>query len=111
MIVVSIASTPCNPSIGGVGKGQVVREIDALGGVMGIISDLSGTQNRTLNDSKGYAVRSTRVLVDKDKYSKNAESIISNIKNIEIIRGEASQVIKKESRFIVKIDEDNFTCL
>lgn len=106
---VNMASTPCNPSIGGVGKGQVVREIDSLGGLMGIISDLSGTQYRTLNDSKGYAVRSTRVLVDKDKYSKNAESIISNIKNIEIIRGEASQVVKKEENFIIKINANSYT--
>jgi len=106
---VRMASTPCNPSIGGVGKGQVVRDIDALGGIMGAISDLSGAQYRTLNDSKGYAVRSTRVLVDKDKYSKNAEKIISKIPNIEIIRGEATDVAKQGDYFFIKINGSNYT--
>jgi tRNA uridine 5-carboxymethylaminomethyl modification enzyme len=106
---VSMASTPCNPSIGGVGKGQVVREIDAMGGMMGLVSDLSGTQYRTLNDSKGYAVRSTRVLVDKDKYSQNAEEIIRKITNIKIIRGEASQIIKKDDNFCIEIEGNKFT--
>ena len=58
---VGIGSAPCNPSVGGVGKGQVVRELDALGGVMGILADKAGIQYRTLNDSKGLAVQSTRV--------------------------------------------------
>jgi tRNA uridine 5-carboxymethylaminomethyl modification enzyme len=83
---VGLGSAPCNPSVGGVGKGQVVRELDALGGLMGRLADLSGIQFRTLNDSKGYAVQSTRVQIDKEKYSQYAEQIIQSIANITVIR-------------------------
>src|SRR6188768_554423 len=71
-----LGSAPCNPSVGGIGKGQVVRELDALGGLMGILADKAGIQYRTLNDSKGFAVQSTRVQIDKDLYSQAAEEII-----------------------------------
>lgn len=83
---IGLASAPCNPSIGGVGKGQVVRELDALGGLAGKLADLSGIQFRTLNDSKGYAVQSTRVQIDKLAYSRNAEIVLSEISNLTIIR-------------------------
>ena len=73
---IGLASAPCNPSVGGVGKGQVVREIDALGGIMGFLADKAGIQFRTLNDSKGFAVQSTRVQIDKDQYSVYAEELI-----------------------------------
>jgi tRNA uridine 5-carboxymethylaminomethyl modification enzyme len=83
---VGLGSAPCNPSVGGVGKGQVVRELDALGGLMGILADRAGIQYRTLNDSKGLAVQSTRVQIDKEKYSLEAEELISQIKNITVVR-------------------------
>ncbi len=98
---VPLASAPCNPSVGGVGKGQVVRELDALGGLMGKLADLAGIQFRTLNDSKGFAVQSSRVQIDKDKYSSEAEKIISNIPNIEVIR-EKITAIRKDRCFIVQ---------
>src|SRR3989344_8866337 len=79
---VGIGSAPCNPSVGGVGKGQVVREIDALGGLMGILADKAGIQFRTLNDSKGFAVQSSRVQIDKELYSLEAEALIAKIPNI-----------------------------
>jgi tRNA uridine 5-carboxymethylaminomethyl modification enzyme len=82
---VGIGSCPCNPSVGGVGKGQVAKEIDALGGLMGRLADMSGIQYRTLNDSKGLAVQSTRVQVDKKRYSENAEKIILS-SDISVIR-------------------------
>ncbi len=88
---VPLASTPCNPAIGGVGKGQVVREIDALGGLMGRIADLAGVQYRTLNLSKGHAVRSTRVQVDKDLYSQKAEGLIAQ-SSIKVIRRRVSRI-------------------
>ena len=80
---VPLASAPCNPSIGGVGKGQVVREIDAMGGIMGFLADRAGIQFRTLNESKGYAVHSTRVQIDKEKYSEIATSFLSQISNLK----------------------------
>jgi tRNA uridine 5-carboxymethylaminomethyl modification enzyme len=73
---VPLGSAPCNPSVGGVGKGQVVRELDALGGLMGFLADRAGIQFRTLNDSKGFAVQSSRVQIDKEKYSIEAEEKI-----------------------------------
>lgn len=83
---IGLGSTPCNPSVGGVGKGQVVRELDALGGLMGILADRAGIQFRTLNDSKGFAVQSTRVQIDKDRYSAAAEEHIASIPGINVIR-------------------------
>ncbi len=83
---VGLGSAPCNPSVGGVGKGQVVRELDALGGLMGILADKAGIQYRTLNDSKGFAVQSSRVQIDKELYSIKAEELIATIPNITVIR-------------------------
>lgn len=82
---VPIASTPCNPSIGGVGKGQVVRELDALGGIMGQIADKSAIQCRILNESKGPAVQSTRFQVDKQLYAENALTLLEGVSNLTII--------------------------
>ncbi len=103
----SLASTPCNPAIGGVGKGQVVREIDALGGLMGIVADKAGIQYRTLNESKGFAVQSTRVQVDKDLYTKNAEQLLSSVPNLSIIREMVKRVEKAEDDFIVTTEAGN----
>lgn len=103
----SLASAPCNPAIGGVGKGQVVREIDALGGLMGILADKAGIQFRTLNESKGFAVQSTRVQIDKDLYSKYAEEILSQKNNIVIIREMVSNVSKNDDAFIVQTSTSN----
>jgi len=90
---VPLASAPCNPAIGGVGKGQVVRELDLLGGLMGRLADLSGIQYRTLNESKGPAVQSTRVQIDKERYAQNAEQIIENERdNLEVIRDSANKI-------------------
>jgi len=81
---IPIASTPCNPSVGGVGKGQVVREIDALGGLMGKIADKSGIHFKTLNESKGPAVWSTRVQVDIQHYPRNALLELKKRQNLTI---------------------------
>jgi tRNA uridine 5-carboxymethylaminomethyl modification enzyme len=97
----TLASAPCNPAIGGVGKGQVVREIDALGGLMGKLADMAGIQYRTLNESKGFAVQSTRVQIDKVLYSKEAEKILENIKNLKIIRDMVKEISKEDNIFQV----------
>lgn len=99
---VELASTPCNPSVGGVGKGHVVRELDALGGLMGRVADLSAIQYRRLNDSKGYAVHSTRVQVDKSQYTKIATEILSQQANLSIILAAVSKIEKNKDFF--KID-------
>jgi len=104
---VAIASMPCNPSIGGVGKGQVVREIDALGGLMGKLADASAIQYRILNESKGYAVRSTRIQADKDLYSKNAE-LIFEMSEVTVIRNKVLDIKKNQSVFEIKADNGNF---
>lgn len=96
---IGLGSAPCNPSVGGVGKGQVVRELDALGGLMGILADRAGIQYRTLNDSKGLAVQSTRVQIDKEKYSLEAEEIISQIKNITVIRERLTGLSRRDGGF------------
>ncbi|WP_408098336.1 tRNA uridine-5-carboxymethylaminomethyl(34) synthesis enzyme MnmG [Peredibacter sp. HCB2-198] len=100
---IGLGSAPCNPSVGGVGKGQVVRELDALGGLMGILADKAGIQFRTLNDSKGFAVQSSRVQIDKDKYSEEAEKIIASIPNITVIR-EKVVSIEKADVFTIKAE-------
>ncbi len=100
-----LASTPCNPAIGGVGKGQVVREIDALGGLMGILADRAGIQYRTLNESKGYAVQSTRVQVDKDLYTKNAEMLLSELGNLSIINKMVRSIHKNQLDFEVSTND------
>ena len=66
----------CNPSIGGVGRGTLIREIDAMGGLIGKISDLSGIQFKVLNKSKGAAVYGPRAQMDRDLYAKNMQKHI-----------------------------------
>ncbi len=107
---IPLASTPCNPSIGGVGKGQVVREIDALGGLIGIITDKAGIQYRTLNESKGHAVRSTRVQIDKEKYSLVAKELIQNCHNIKIIESKVQRVsVEQNGEFKIHLNNQSFT--
>lgn len=99
-----LASAPCNPAIGGVGKGQVVREIDSLGGMMGIVADKAGIQFRTLNESKGFAVQSTRVQVDKQLYTKYATELLSSLENLTIIREMVKKIERKNDKFFLITD-------
>ncbi len=94
----NIGELSCNPSIGGLGKSHLVKEIDALGGLMGKITDLSGINFKTLNTSKGYAVRSTRVQVDKIIYKNNIIKYLLNHKNyLTIIEDEVISLIIKNN--------------
>ncbi|SVA71017.1 uncharacterized protein METZ01_LOCUS123871, partial [marine metagenome] len=91
----SIGRMSCNPSIGGLAKGQIVREIDALGGVMGVAADFSGIQFKVLNKSKGRAVWSPRAQVDKRIYEKYVKDLILKEAQIDIIEAEVlSPIIK-----------------
>ena len=107
---VPLASAPCNPAVGGVGKGQVVREIDALGGLMGRLADEAGIQFRVLNESKGYAVQSTRVQIDKNLYARRAEEIVEE-SPISVIREKVDHVSKQDDVFILKTSNQlTFKC-
>ena len=83
----AIARMPCNPAIGGLGKGHLVREIDALGGQMGLVTDATGIQFRRLNTRKGAAVRGTRVQSDKQKYSEAMARVVRRQPNLTLISG------------------------
>lgn len=101
-----LASAPCNPAVGGVGKGQVVREIDALGGLMGLLADYAGIQYRTLNESKGYAVQSTRVQIDKVLYTSKAEEVLEAVPNIRIIRNMVINISHLDNKFVITTKEN-----
>jgi len=93
----TIGRMSCNPSIGGLAKGQMVREVDALGGIMGIAADKTGTQFKILNKSKGRAVWSPRAQVDKMEYEKYIQKTIEIEKNIHVLESEVvAPIIKNE---------------
>ncbi len=89
----NIADMPCNPSIGGTAKGVIVREIDALGGIMGIVADKSHFQIKMLNNGKGPAVRSLRAQADKIVYPEVMLKTLQNTSNLSIIEGMVEDLI------------------
>lgn len=88
-----IATMPCNPAVGGIGKGHLVKEIDALGGEMGWNTDQSGIQFRVLNMRKGPAVRATRVQCDKQIYANRMQDTVSGQDNLSIIQGTVDRIL------------------
>ncbi len=84
ILVEQIGASSCNPAIGGLAKGHLVREVDALGGEMGLCTDKSGIQFRTLNASKGPAVRGSRAQIDMDKYRIYMRNIVLNTPNLDV---------------------------
>ena len=88
-----IALMPCNPAIGGVGKGHIVREIDALGGEMAKIIDETGIQFRVLNSSKGPAVHGFRAQADKDRYKNAMRAVLENTENLELLYDEVDELV------------------
>ena len=93
LLVDSIALASCNPAIGGLAKGHLVKEIDALGGAMGEITDISGIQFRTLNASKGPAVQGTRAQIDMDTYRITARNMLLDSLNLTISQEMAIEIL------------------
>ncbi len=92
----NIAQMSCNPAIGGIAKGQIVREIDALGGMMGIIADRTAIQFRMLNRSKGPAMWSPRAQIDRTKYSLLWRETLENTPNLNIWQGNANHILVED---------------
>ena len=92
----SLANLPCNPSIGGTSKGQLVREIDALGGIMGIMADKCAVQMRMLNRSKGPAVYSPRAQEDRVMYSIEMKHYLENMENLTLKQGHITELLTDE---------------
>ena len=102
----SIGQMSCNPAIGGLGKSHIVREIDAMGGLMSKATDMSGIQYRTLNTRKGDAVQALRVQCDRKLYKKATQKIIKNT-NIEVIEGEVKDLVVEGNKVKGVITNNN----
>ena len=108
----AIGQMSCNPAIGGVGKGQLVKEIDALGGEMGLAADKTGIQFRQLNASKGQAVRSSRCQSDKKKYKLYMQEVVKNQENLDVFEGKAGEICDENGKIVGVKTEDGqkFLC-
>jgi tRNA uridine 5-carboxymethylaminomethyl modification enzyme len=94
----SIGVMSCNPAIGGLGKGHLVREIDAMGGVMGHVADRAGIQFRLLNRKKGPAVQGPRAQTDRAIYRDTMQAMLSAQQNLAILEGEATDLVMQDGR-------------
>src|ERR1700712_2064396 len=97
----TIGQMSCNPAIGGVAKGTVVREVDALGGIMARATDLASLQFRMLNRSKGPAVWAPRAQCDRGLYRRAVRTLLEEHETLEIIQGTVSRLIIDESAKVV----------
>ncbi len=93
MLAENVGATSCNPAVGGLAKGHLVRELDALGGEMGLITDAAGIQFRILNITKGPAVRGSRAQIDMDQYRVIARNIVLNTPNLELVQETVDDLI------------------
>ncbi|MBN2199783.1 MAG: tRNA uridine-5-carboxymethylaminomethyl(34) synthesis enzyme MnmG [Candidatus Aminicenantes bacterium] len=94
----NIAQMSCNPAIGGLAKGHLVREIDALGGVMGLLADETGLQFRILNRSRGGAVQAPRAQCDKARYRQAMKARLENMPNLVLMQGIAAEILTRDGR-------------
>ena len=96
----TLGQMSCNPAIGGIGKGHLVKEIDALGGAMATATDFAGIQFRTLNSSKGPAVRATRAQADRALYRQKIQSILQNQVNLRIFQQAVDDLVVENNKVI-----------
>jgi len=96
----TLGQMSCNPAIGGIGKGHLVKEIDALGGAMAIATDYAGIQFRTLNSSKGPAVRATRAQADRTLYRQKIQNILQNQPNLRIFQQAVDDLIVENHQVV-----------
>jgi tRNA uridine 5-carboxymethylaminomethyl modification enzyme len=96
----TVGAMSCNPAIGGLGKGHLVREVDALDGLMGRVADAGGIQFRMLNRRKGPAVRGPRAQADRKLYAQAMQAAIKAIANLSVIEGEADELLVANGRAI-----------
>ena len=97
MLAENVGATSCNPAVGGLAKGHLVRELDALGGQMGLITDEAGIQFRILNQTKGPAVRGSRAQIDMDKYRVIARNVVLNTPNLDLAQEMVQSLIVENS--------------
>lgn len=98
-----VGNMPCNPAIGGTAKGHLVREIDALGGMMGIAADATSIQSRMLNKGKGPAVHSLRVQSDRQKYHVYMKSLVEKQENLDIKQAEVCEILFDKNNAVTGI--------
>lgn len=96
----TLGQMSCNPSIGGIGKGHLVKEVDALGGAMALATDRAGIQFRTLNSSKGPAVRATRAQADRSLYRKAIREVLQNQPNLMVFQQSVEDLIVEGDRVV-----------
>src|SRR6188472_4349298 len=92
----TVGQMSCNPAIGGLGKGQIVREVDALGGAMGRVADATGIQFRMLNTGKGHAVRGPRCQSDRHLYREEITRLVSAQPEVELVGSGAAGLVVVE---------------
>ena len=108
LLQADLGTMSCNPAIGGLGKGHLVREVDALDGIMGTAADQAGIQFRLLNRKKGPAVQGPRAQTDRDLYRSAIQKLISAQKNLQVIFGEAVDLIGSDTKVAgVRLRDDS----
>src|SRR6058998_2145808 len=96
----TIGQMSCNPAIGGLAKGHIVREIDAAGGAMGLNTDATGIQFRMLNRTRGPSVRAPRVQCDKKAYQFRMKAVLESADNLDIKQGTVSRILTVDRRVL-----------